>query len=60
MRSRNGPYSTGIRSELVMSSNAFTGATQDALLFDERSVYTRARRAMLNRLRRRNGSESAA
>ncbi len=31
--------------------DAFTGATQDALLFDERSVYTRARRAMLNRLR---------
>jgi AcrR family transcriptional regulator len=37
--------------QLVFELDAFTGATQDALLFDERAVYTRARRAMLNRLR---------
>jgi len=37
--------------QLAFELDAFTGATQDALLFDERSVYTRARRAMLNRLR---------
>jgi AcrR family transcriptional regulator len=37
--------------QLAFELDAFTRATQDALLFDERSVYTRARRAMLHRLR---------
>ncbi|HEX9232026.1 MAG TPA: hypothetical protein VF869_08950, partial [Jatrophihabitantaceae bacterium] len=37
--------------QLAFELDAFTRATQDALLFDERSVYTRARRAMLSRLR---------
>ena len=37
--------------QLAFELDAFTGATQDALIFDERSVYTRARRAMLSRLR---------
>lgn len=37
--------------QLAFELDAFTRATQDALLFDEHSVYTRARRAMLHRLR---------
>jgi hypothetical protein len=37
--------------QLAFELDAFTRATLDALLFDERSVYTRARRAMLHRLR---------
>jgi AcrR family transcriptional regulator len=37
--------------QLAFELDAFTRATQDALLFEERSVYTRARRAMLHRLR---------
>ncbi len=37
--------------QIAFELDAFIRATQDALLFDERSVYTRARRAMLNRLR---------
>jgi hypothetical protein len=37
--------------QLAFELDAFTRATQDALLFDERGVYTRARRAMLHRLR---------
>jgi AcrR family transcriptional regulator len=37
--------------QLAFELDAFIRASQDAVLFDERSVYTRARRAMLNRLR---------
>jgi AcrR family transcriptional regulator len=37
--------------QLAFELDAFTRASQDALLFDERAVYTRARRAMLVRLR---------
>jgi Tetracyclin repressor-like, C-terminal domain len=37
--------------QLAFELDAFTRATRDALLFDERGVYTRARRAMLHRLR---------
>ncbi|HZE48821.1 MAG TPA: TetR/AcrR family transcriptional regulator [Jatrophihabitantaceae bacterium] len=37
--------------QLAFELDAFTRATQDALLFDEQGVYTRARRAILHRLR---------
>jgi hypothetical protein len=37
--------------QLAFELDAFTRATQDALLFDERAVYIRARRPMLHRLR---------
>lgn len=37
--------------QLAFELDAFTRATQDALLFEEKSVFTRARRAILSRLR---------
>ena len=42
---------TGDPRQLAFELDAFIRASQDAVLFDERSVYTRSRRAMLNRLR---------
>lgn len=37
--------------QLAFELDAFTRATQDALLFEEKAVFTRARRAILSRLR---------
>lgn len=37
--------------QLAFELDAFTRATQDALLFEEKAVFTRARRAILARLR---------